>query len=153
MRIELDDLSRPAVQALLEEHIGEMRRISPPESCHVLDLAGLRHASITFWSVWDGDLLLGIGALKELDATHGEIKSMRTPATARRRGVGKAILAHIIAVAESRDYRRLSLETGAQPEFRPAMSLYESFGFTFCPPFGSYKVDPLSVFMTKRLAP
>jgi putative acetyltransferase len=95
--------------------------------------------------------LLGCGALKELDPKHGEIKSMRTPNTLRRRGAGRAILAHMIVVARSRAYERLSLETGSMQAFKPAQRLYESFGFTYCGPFGEYVEDPNSVFMSLRL--
>jgi putative acetyltransferase len=151
MRIEVDDLSRPEVQSLLEEHLRHMHEISPPESIHALDLDGLRTPKITFWSVWDGAALLGCGALKELDSTHGEIKSMRTPAALRRRGAARAILTHIIEQARLRGYTRLSLETGSMEAFRPAHRLYESFGFTYCAPFGQYAEDPNSVFMTKLL--
>jgi putative acetyltransferase len=151
MNIEIDDLSRPAIHALLNEHLQSMYALSPPESVHALDLDKLRQPGITFWSAWDGDLLLGCGALKELDATHGEVKSMRTPAAHRRHGAGRAILAHIIEVARSRSYQRLSLETGAMDAFKPAQNLYESFGFVYCGPFGDYREDPNSVFMTKRL--
>src|SRR6187200_1429531 len=101
MKIEIDDLSRPAVHALLNEHLTSMYELSPPESVHALDLDKLRGPEITFWSAWEGSNLLGCGALKELDRTHGEIKSMRTPVAHRRRGVGRAILAHIIGVARS----------------------------------------------------
>jgi putative acetyltransferase len=151
MKIEIDDLSRPEIHALLNEHLGNMRALSPPESVHALDLDKLRMPGITFWSAWDGADLLGCGALKELDRAHGEVKSMRTPAALRRRGAGRAILAHIIEVARSRDYRRLSLETGSMEAFRPAWTLYESFGFERCGPFADYAEDPHSVFMTLRL--
>lgn len=153
MRIERDDLTRPAIHALLEEHLRNMRELSPPESVHALDLERLRRPEITFWSAWDGDVLLGCGALKELDAVHGEIKSMRTPAALRRRGAGRAILAHIVDVARERRYERLSLETGSMDAFRPAHRLYESFGFRFCGPFGDYGPDPHSAFMTLQLQP
>ncbi len=152
MRIEVDDLSRPAIHALLEEHLREMRTLSPPESVHALDVDRLRRPGITFWSAWEGLQLLGCGALKELDAGHGEIKSMRTPLALRRRGAGRAMLAHIVEVARARRYERLSLETGAMEAFRPALRLYESFGFTCCGPFGDYAEDPHSVFMTLRLS-
>lgn len=152
MRIEIDDLSRPAIHALLNEHLQSMYELSPPESVHALDLERLRTPGITFWSVWEGALLIGCGALKELDPKHGEIKSMRTPVARRRKGAGRAILAHIIEVARSRDYERLSLETGSHEAFRPAQKLYESFGFTYCGPFGEYVEDPHSVFMTMRLS-
>jgi putative acetyltransferase len=151
MRIEVDDLSRPAVLALLQEHLTNMHELSPRESVHALDAARLRDPQITFWTVWDGAELLGCGALKELSATHGEIKSMRTPYAQRRRGAGRAVLAHIIDVAQQRGYRQLSLETGSQAGFEPARKLYESVGFICCGPFGEYKPDPNSVFMTLAL--
>ena len=153
MKIEIDDLSGPQIHALLEEHLQDMHMLSPPESVHALDLDKLRRPEITFWIAWEGPLLLGCGALKELDRKHGEIKSMRTPAALRRRGAGRAILAHIIAVAGSRAYERLSLETGSHEAFEPAQHLYESFGFVRCGPFGDYAEDPNSVFMSLRLHP
>jgi len=152
MKIEVDDLSRPAVHALLNEHLQSMYELSPPESVHALDLAELRQPEVKFWSAWEGSLLLGCGALKALDPRHGEVKSMRTPNGLRRRGAGRAILAHIIEVARSRAYERLSLETGSMEAFKPAHRLYESFGFTYCGPFGEYVEDPNSVFMTLRLS-
>ena len=151
MKIEIDDLSRPAIHALLNEHLRNMYELSPPESVHALDLEKLRRPDITFWSAWEGPLLLGCGALKELDRRHGEVKSMRTPAALRRRGAGRAILTHIVEVARSRSYQRLSLETGSAEAFAPAQRLYESFGFARCGPFGDYRDDPNSVFMTMRL--
>ncbi|MEC5217589.1 putative acetyltransferase [Actimicrobium sp. GrIS 1.19] len=151
MQIEIDDLSRPEIHALLSEHLQDMRAISPPESVHALDLEKLRQPGITFWSAWKQSLLLGCGALKELDHQHGEIKSMRTPTAQRRQGAGRAILAHIIATAKSRGYLQLSLETGSQDAFKPAQALYARFGFTRCGPFGAYTDDPNSVFMTVRL--
>jgi len=151
MRIELDDLSRPEIHALLEEHLQCMYAVSPPESVHALDLGKLRKPEITFWTAWDDSLLLGCGALKQLDPTHGEVKSMRTPSALRRRGAGRAILAHIIAIARARNYERLSLETGSMKAFAPAQKLYESFGFERCGPFADYVDDPNSVFMTLRV--
>jgi len=151
MRIEIDDLSRAEIHELLREHLLNMREVSPPESVHALELDKLRCSEITFWSAWEGAQLLGCGALKELDHSHGEIKSMRTPASLRRRGAGRAMLAHTIEVARSRSYERLSLETGSMEAFKPAQKLYESFGFTYCGPFGEYTQDPNSVFMTLYL--
>lgn len=151
MHVELDDLSRPAVHDLLREHLGNMHELSPPESVHALDLSALRGPGITFWTVWDGPALLGCGALKEIDATHGEVKSMRTPRALRRRGAGRAVLARIVEEAHARGYARLSLETGSQEAFAPAQRLYASFGFTPCGPFGAYGPDPHSVFMTLAL--
>ncbi len=151
MRIEIDDLSRPEIHALLNEHLQSMYALSPPESVHALDLDKLRQPDITFWSVWDGAVLLGCGALKELTPKHGEIKSMRTPDALRRKGAGRAILAHIMETARSRSYERLSLETGPMNGFKPARDLYESFGFSYCGPFGDYVEDPYSAFMTISL--
>jgi putative acetyltransferase len=151
MKIEIDDLSRTEIKALLNEHLHGMYELSPPESVHALDLEKLRAPDITFWTAWEGSLLLGCGALKELDPKHGEVKSMRTPNARRRQGAGRAILAHIVSIARSRGYERLSLETGSMDAFKPAHRLYESFGFTFCGPFGEYVEDPNSVFMTMRL--
>jgi putative acetyltransferase len=151
MRIELDDLTRPQVQALLREHLENMYAVSPPESVHALGLDALRKPDVTFWSVWEGDRLLGCGALKALDARHGEIKSMRTAPAHRRRGVARVVLQHIIDEARRRRYERLSLETGSMDAFLPAQRLYESFGFEYCAPFADYVLDPNSVFMTKRL--
>lgn len=151
MKIETDDLTRPEIHALLNEHLQSMHQLSPPESVHALDLDKLRSPDITFWSAWEGPVLVGCGALKELDRTHGEIKSMRTPDAQRRFGAGRAMLAHIIGIARSRGYERLSLETGPMEGFKPARTLYESAGFTYCGPFGDYTDDPHSAFMTLRL--
>ncbi len=151
MKIIIDDLQHPAIHALLSEHLQNMYELSPPESVHALNLDELRTPDITFWTAWENDVLLGCGALKEIDHNHGEIKSMRTPLAHRRRGAGRAILAHIIEVARRRGYERLSLETGTAEAFKPAQKLYEGFGFTYCGPFGDYTEDPHSVFMTLRL--
>jgi putative acetyltransferase len=151
MRIEIDDLTRQEVLALLNEHLSNMYELSPPESVHALDVSKLRAPDITFWTVWHEEALMGCGALKEISPQHGEVKSMRTPASRRRTGAARAILAHIIDVARARRYERLSLETGSSPAFIPAQRLYESFGFTRCGPFGSYGEDPNSVFMSLRL--
>lgn len=151
MDIRLDDLRGPEIRALLEEHLHSMRSISPPESCHVLDLDSLRQPDIAFWTVWQGPELLGCGALKELDPHHGEVKSMRTASAHLRRGAAQAVLKHLIDEARRRSYKRLSLETGSQPAFEPARRLYERSGFSRCPPFGSYVEDPYSVFMTTLL--
>jgi len=151
MLIEVDDLSRHEIHELLREHLRNMALHSPPESIHALDLDALRKPEITFWSVWEGRRLVGCGALKALGADHGEIKSMRTADGHRRKGVGRRMLAHIIAEATRRSYRRLSLETGTAPAFDPARRMYESFGFTYCEPFADYVEDPHSVFMTREL--
>jgi len=151
MEIRPDDLTSPAVRALLEEHVAEMHRISPPGSVHALDLPALQAPSITFWTAWSGDELMGCGALREIDPAHAEIKSMRTARAHRRQGVAQAMLSHLLAVAEGRGYGRVSLETGSQGEFDPARRLYEKAGFRYGPPFDHYRPDPNSVFMTKVL--
>jgi len=151
MNIRLDDLRGPEIRALLEEHLRNMHQISPPESVHALDLEALRHPSITFWTAWAGSDLLGCGALKELNRTHGEIKSMRTAMAHRRTGVARAILQRILREAQARSYLRLSLETGSQAAFLPARWLYESFGFDYCAPFAEYVEDANSVFMSRQL--
>jgi len=151
VRIEIDDLTRPEVHALLNEHLANMYELSPPQSVHALDLAKLRTPDITFWTVWEDDELIGCGALKELTPTHGEIKSMRTPKRLRRRGAGRAVLAHIIETAKRRGYRTLSLETGAHAACLPAQNLYRSFGFDYCGPYANYREDPNSVFMSLTL--
>lgn len=151
MDIRVDDLRGPQIIALLQEHLDEMHRISPPESVHALDLSGLRKPEITFWTAWIGADLAGSGALKRLTAEHGEIKSMRTAAPFKRQGVAAAMLRHILDEAARRGYRRLSLETGSQPHFLPARTLYQSFGFRECGPFDAYIEDPNSVFMTRAL--
>ena len=151
MEIKIDDLQHPAVQALLTEHLQNMYTLSPAESVHALSLEKLRAPDITFWTAWESDLLLGCGALKELDPKHGEIKSMRTAAAHLRKGIGSIALEHIISEAKRRGYRRLSLETGTMPYFAPAHGLYRKFGFKNCPPFNGYVDDSNSVFMTKEL--
>lgn len=150
-RIEVDDLSRPAVRALLAEHLAEMRATSPPESVHALDLAELSTPRMTVWTLWEGEHVLGCAALAILSTAEGEIKSMRTTATARGRGVAARMLAHVLDEARARGLQRMSLETGAEEFFAPARRLYERFGFTSCPPFGAYRDDPLSVFYTRAL--
>ena len=151
MKIETDDLSRPQVHALLQEHLDNMFELSPPDQVFALDLAKLRIPGITFWTIWDDQFLLGCGALKELSLTHGEIKSMRTPSSARRKGAGRALLQHIISVSRVRRYDILSLETGSHPGFGAAHSLYKSHGFTLTGPFGNYLPNEHSVFMQLQL--
>lgn len=151
MQIRQDDLKGKEIIALLEEHVAALRRTSPPESCHVLDLAGLRKPDITFWSAWDGNRLAGCGALKELDKRHGELKSMRTAQPYLRKGVASMLLRHMIEEARRRGYARLSLETGSMSYFDPARALYASFGFVTSPPFGDYVEDPNSVYMAKEV--
>lgn len=152
MDIRVDNLESPAVLALLREHLDSLAPTAPRESRHALDLVGLRSPDVTFWSIWDGRELAGFGALRQLTKTHAEIKSMRTAASRLRQGVASRVLRHLIQEAISRGYSQLSLETGSMAFFEPARRLYASFGFVACPPFGDYKPDPNSVFMTMQLA-
>jgi putative acetyltransferase len=152
LRIELDDLSRPQVLALLQEHLRNMYELSPPDKVFAFDASKLRAPDVTFWTAWRGELLLGCAALKELSSTDGEIKSMRTPAALRRTGAGRALLNHIIDVARSRGYRVLYLETGSHTAFLPAQTLYGCAGFKRCGPFGPYRENGNSVFMSLSIA-
>lgn len=136
---------------LLREHLDSLAPTAPTDSRHALDLSGLRGTDVTFWSVWDGPVVAGFGALKHLTESHAEIKSMRTAVSHLRQGVATMMLQHIVQEAAVRGYSRLSLETGSMEFFAAARHLYTSFGFVPCPPFGSYKADPNSVFMTGRV--
>jgi len=151
IRIERDELSRPDVIALVEYHLRSMHEISPPDQVFALDLSGLRDPSVSFWTIWDGDALLGMGGLKKLDAAHGEVKSMRTAPTALRRGVARAMLDHIVGEAKARGYRRLSLETGSNAPFAPAWAMYERAGFEPCGPFGGYTDTSFSRYFARDL--
>ncbi|MEM7405002.1 MAG: GNAT family N-acetyltransferase [Pseudomonadota bacterium] len=150
--IRPDDVRDEAVIALLEQHLEHMRAISPPESVHALDLDGLRAPDVTFWSVWCGAALAGVGALKAHGAGEGEVKSMRTADPFLRHGVAARLLAHILSEARRRGYRRISLETGSTEHFLPARALYARHGFVICGPFAQYEEDPHSTFMTLTLA-
>jgi putative acetyltransferase len=151
MLIEIDDPTRPDVLALLGEHLADMYATSPAESVHALDPTALAKPEITFWTARVDGRLLGCGALKELSPSEGEIKSMRTAAAARGRGVATQILARLLRTAAERGYTRLNLETGSQEFFAPARRLYQRHGFVECPPFGDYQPDPNSVFMTREV--
>ena len=153
-RIEIRNggLESPEVAELLGEHLRDMHRHTPPESIHALDLDSLCGPEITFWSAWGDGSLMGCGALKELDARHGEIKSMRTAAAHLRKGVAARLLTHVVDEARRRCYQRLSLETGSTAVFAPARRLYAAFGFEPCGPFADYRTDPHSVYMTLELA-
>jgi putative acetyltransferase len=151
MNIRVDNLTHPEVIGLIRLHLQGMSQHSPPESVHALGIEALRKPEITFWSVWDQSQLMGCGALKELDAQHGEIKSMRTATEHLRKGVAANLMRHILEEAKRRSYRRLSLETGSGEPFAPAVELYKRFGFRECGPFADYREDPFSVFMTIEL--
>lgn len=151
MLIHEGGLDHPDVQALLVLHRAESHGSTPRENAHALDADGLRRPDISFWTAWDGKTLLGMAALRELAPDHGEVKSMRTAPAALRRGIGRALLDHLIATARARGYARLSLETGTAPMFGPANAMYDSAGFRDCPPFGDYPESPHNRFMTLRL--
>lgn len=144
----LDD---PRMVALLAHHVATARSETARCSAHALDLDALRDPTITVWSAWDGEQLLGVGALKRLSATHGEIKSMHVAEGARRTGVGQRIVEHIVREARAGGLTRLSLETGSGPYFAPARALYRAAGFEACEPFGAYVADENSVFMTRTI--
>lgn len=149
--IREDDLCGSAIRRLLNEHLDNMQEITPPGSVHAMDIDRLRSPDITFWTAWQGAELLGCAALRELDATRGEIKSMRTAIEHRRQGVASLLLAHLVGEAVKRGYSRLLLETGAFPAFEPARALYRRHGFAFCGPFAEYRDDPNSMFMCREL--
>ena len=151
MRIQEDDPRRPPVTRLLQAHLALMRSLSPPGSVHALDLDGLTAPGVTFWTGEEDGEILACGALKKLDAAHGEIKSMHTAEAARGRGLGDAMLGHIFSEAKARGYERLSLETGRPDTFGAAQRLYRRHGFRECPPFAGYTDDPFSLCMTKVL--
>ncbi|WP_419998171.1 GNAT family N-acetyltransferase [Streptomyces boninensis] len=151
MQIMVDDLSGPAIASFLDEHVQQMRSITPLESKHALDLGELRKPGVTFWSLMDGDTVAGCGAITRLDAGHAELKSMRTRPAQQRSGIASRLLEHIIGETRGMGFTRLSLETGSADFFLPARRLYEKFGFVPCEPFADYRPDPHSVFMTKLL--
>ncbi|MCL4110207.1 UNVERIFIED_CONTAM: hypothetical protein GTU68_026727 [Idotea baltica] len=128
-----------------------MKSVSPPESKHALDLDGLRMPDVIFWSAWEEDNLVGCGALKELNDSHAELKSMRVSSKLRGHGIASKLLKHILSEAKFKGYDTLSLETGSMAFFEPARKLYEKFGFQDCAPFASYMEDPNSVFMSLEL--
>jgi len=151
MKITDGGLDDPRVQTLLRHHFHTARAETAPGSAHALDLSGMRAPDIHFWSAWEGDCVIGVGALKRLSESHGEIKSMHTEQSRRRKGVGSAMLRHIIASARQMGLSRLSLETGSWPYFNAARELYRRHGFVECSPFGNYIADPNSVFMMLEL--
>ena len=149
--IRRDDLSHPAVLALLELHLRAAHENSPPGSVFALDASGLRDPAVCVWTLWEGDALLGMAALKQLDPTHAEVKSMRTAPGQLRRGVAGALLDHLIAQARGQGFRRLSLETGSNEPFVAAHALYRRAGFVDCPPFGAYADTVFAQYFTKPL--
>lgn len=151
MTITDGGLDDARVRTLLAHHYATARAETALGSAHALDLSGLKSPDLHFWSAWDGDRVIAIGALKRLSESHGEVKSMHTEQSHRQKGVGSAMLSHIIKKARQMGLSRLSLETGSWPYFNPARELYRRHGFVECPPFGNYVADPNSVFMTLEL--
>lgn len=151
LRIIAGDFEDPRIIALLAHHFATMRSTGPEESCHVMPLDAMRQADLDFFAAWDGEILAGFGAVKRLGDGHGEIKSMHTAAAHRGQGVGQAVLDHLLAHARALGLNRLSLETGAGDFFVPARAMYARNGFQTCEPFGDYRPDPNSAFMTRTL--
>jgi len=151
MKLMPGDFSDPRVTDLISHHFITARAATDICSAHALDIAGLQTPDITLWTAWNEDTLMGVGALKQLNATHGEVKSMHVPEAMRGRGAGSAILRHIIDAARARGYAWLSLETGSMEYFAPARELYWRHGFRDCAPFGEYVPDRNSSFMTLEL--
>ena len=151
MEIIVDDLSGPRIAAFLDEHVQQMRALTPLENAYALELDELRRPEVTFWTAWDGSDLVGCAALKRLDTDHAEIKSMRTAPARQRGGIASQLLAHVLAEAATMGVTRVSLETGTAEFFAPARKLYEKFGFAYCGPFADYRPSPHNTFMTRTL--
>jgi len=149
--VTLEDPRNSDVVTLLERHLEFARGVTPPEDVHALDLDGLLDPKVTFFSLRDGGTLLGIGAIKELDHYHMELKSIHTAQEARGNGVGRTVVEHLLAVARQRGASRVSLETGSMEEFAPSRALYTRLGFVECEPFGDYSPSRSSTFMTLEL--
>lgn len=151
VRIVEDDLSGEAIRALVAFHLAGMHASSSACKVHALPVARLRAPGVTFYSAWVGDAVAGMGAIKQLDPAHGELKSMRVAPEWLGQGVGEAMLLHLLAVARARGYARVSLETGRGPAFEPALGLYRKHGFTNCDAFADYVVDDFSQCLTLEL--
>lgn len=146
MKVIENNFDNAEVNHLLTKHFIELRSVSPDDSCHVLDIKGLKDSSIKFWSFWDNNQLIGCAALKFLDYEHGEFKSIRVEDNSRGKGFGEKIISHLIEVAKNEGIKRLSIETGAGDFFKSARKLFKKFGFKTCRPFADYKEDPNSCY-------
>lgn len=146
-----DDLSGEAIRELVALHLSGMHANSPACKVHALPVEKLRQPGVTFYSAWVGDVLAGMGAIRELDATHGELKSMRVASDWLGKKIGEAMLLHLLNVARQRGYRRVSLETGRGPAFEPALGLYRKHGFINCEAFADYVLDDFSQCLTLKL--
>ncbi len=151
MKIVAGGLDDPRVIAMLKFHFDTNHAVTPPGSVHVFDLSRLKQPDVYFCSAWDDEKLMGVGAFKVLSPTHAEVKSMHTAKELRRTGTGAAIMLHLIDEARARGIKRLSLETGSFDYFAPARALYAKYGFEECGPFGNYKPDLNSTFMTREI--
>jgi len=152
MDVRPGDFSDSRVLELLREHLAGMYASSPPGSVYALDLSGLQQPSVSFFTVWDGDDLLGCGALEHIHSTTAELKSMRTTARHLRRGAAAFMLDHLLELARSRGYARVCLETGSGPTFEPALALYRKYGFVAGPAFGEYAASELDQFLHLALS-
>ncbi|NLR41336.1 GNAT family N-acetyltransferase [Novosphingobium sp. ERW19] len=146
-----DDLSGEAIRELVALHLSGMHANSPACKVHALPVEKLRQPGVTFYSAWVGDVLAGMGAIRELDATHGELKSMRVASDWLGKKIGEAMLLHLLSVARQRGYARVSLETGQGPAFEPALGLYRKHGFVNCEAFADYVLDDFSQCLTLQL--
>jgi putative acetyltransferase len=151
LKIIAGGLAAPEVVRLLNVHVSTAHAQTAPRSAHALDIPGLMAPEISFWSAWEEGNLLAVGAMKRLSKTHGEVKSMHTAEAARRRGIGSAMLQHIVDAARDSGVTKLSLETGSSAYFQPAVALYKRYGFVECAPFDRYRPDPNSIFFTRDL--
>ena len=151
MKVIENNFDNAEVNHLLTKHFIELRSVSPDDSCHVLDIKGLKDSSIKFWSFWDNNQLIGCAALKFLDDEHGEFKSIRVEDNSRGKGVGEKIISHLIEVAKNEGIKRLSIETGAGDFFKSARKLFKKFGFKTCRPFADYKEDPNSCYFNLEI--
>ena len=146
-----NNFDEPQVNELLTKHFIELRTVSPPGSTHVLDIPGLKDSTIRFWSLWDGENLVGCGALKILEKEHGEFKSIRVADKFRKNGMGEKIISHLIDQAKQIGIKKLSIETGYGDFFAPARKLFKKFGFKECEPFAHYKPDPNSCYYSLNI--
>jgi putative acetyltransferase len=151
LKIVKGGLDNPQVVGLLQHHFDKCREVTPVGSAHVFDVSKLKQPDIQFWSAWDGETLMGVGALMQMNANDGEVKSMHTAEAARRTGAGTAILQHMMTEAKALGLKQLWLETGSFDYFAPARALYARHGFVECGPYEGYKPDPNSTFMTKKI--
>lgn len=151
LNIQENHLNDPRVIDLIKEHMVLMEKYSPPSAQNHLDLEDYKDPKLSVWTAWEEKELLGIGALKELSPTHGELKSIKTHSDHLRKGVAQRLVSYIIKKAVQRGYTRISLETGSQEEYKPAIQFYKSIGFKPCEPFADHENDPASYFMTQEI--